>query len=392
MALFIKGGKLFDPVEGVCKDNPGIYTAGKDIVSIGGEEPSEDLQVIDASDGYVMPGLINAHVHLVWDASADPDVPIAGKSDCYVTYVACKEAQKHLALGITTVRDTASIGDTVLSLRDAIKNDLVVGPNIVSSGQPIAMTGGHINRMALVADSPDAVRAMTRRNLHHKVDLIKLMATGGVYTEGEEPGSPQLTIEEMKVAVEEAHKRGKKVTVHAEGLEGIKNSLIAGTDGVEHFNYGDDEAIQMMVDRGVYLCPTIICFVRMTGQAAVDAGVPDWAIKKAEQVVEAQNISFPKAVKAGVKIITGTDAGAPLNTPEDYFVELQLMKDFGMGILDLLRSATCLAAEAIDLPTVGIIKEGNMADILILDADPTQSLENLRKVRHIIKGGKIVNL
>ena len=388
MALKIKGGRIFDPVSGKCEENPGITTQGKFIKSIGGLEAGGD--VIDAENCYIMPGLINAHVHLFWDASADPELGIIGKPDSYVTHVAANVARQHLYLGITSVRDTGSIGTSVLSLRDAINNDLLIGPNIVTGGPPLAMTGGHLHRISIEVNSPDEARAAARLNLHNKVDFIKLMGTGGVYTEGEEPGSCQMTIEEMRAAVEEAHKRGKKATVHAEGLEGIKNAIIAGTDCIEHGNHLDDEAIAMMVEKGVYLVPTIICFIRMMGEEAVKHGVPDWAIVKAEQVAKAQEISFAKAVKAGVKIVAGTDAGAPLNTPEDFFVELNLMKDAGMSILEVLRSATCRAAELIDLPSAGRIEEGKMADILILEGNPLESLDNLRKVRHIIKSGSVL--
>jgi imidazolonepropionase-like amidohydrolase len=389
MSLAITGGFVFDGLNEELKNNKGIYITDGKISNLDNNNIKADT-VIDASNCCILPGLINAHVHLIWDAGSNPEAMIADKPDSFVVLNAYTQAQKHLALGITTLRDTGSIGTSVLSLRDAINSGIVKGPNILSSGAPIAMTGGHIHRIDIEADGVDAVRAAARLNLKNGVDFIKLMATGGVYSEGEEPGSPQLTTAEMKAAIEEAHKKGKKVTAHAEGLEGIMNVIEAGIDIIEHANYADDHAIEEIVAKGIYVCPTIVCFIRMTGDAARENNVPEWAIKKAEQVVAAQEISFKKAVEAGVKVITGTDFGAPLNIAEDYYTELNLMKNAGMSNFEVLKSCTSRAAEAIGLNVVGTIEMGKMADILIIEGNPLEDLTNLQKVRYVIKNGQVV--
>lgn len=388
MSLSIVNGYLFNGRDDDLVVNKSINISNGAITDLGSQ--ADSTTVLDATDCYILPGLINAHVHLMWDSGPDPETEIADKPDSYVTLIAFREATKHLMLGITTLRDTGSVGVSVTALRDAINAGIVNGPNILASGPPIAMTGGHIHRIALEADGVDKVRAATRLNLKNNVDLIKLMATGGVYTEGEEPGSPQLTMEEMKAAVEETHKRGKKTAAHAEGLEGIKNALLSGVDIIEHGNYADDEAIDMMINNGAYLCPTNICFIRMASKEALELGVPEWAIKKAIEVVEAQKVSFKKAVDAGVKIIAGTDFGAPLDTVDDYYTELGIMQENGMSIFEILKSTTSLAAEAIGLNSVGSIEVGKMADVLVVEGDFTSDLSNLKKIRYIVKGGNLI--
>lgn len=387
MCLEIKGGSMFDGLGQDWRKNVALFVTSGIITE---KMAGHDYNVLDAEGCYILPGLINCHAHLIWDASPDPEEVIKDKTDAYVALSALREAQSHLKLGITTVRDLGSVGTSVLSLRDAINAGIVTGPNIVASGPPIAMTGGHVHRIGIEVDGVDRVRQAARLNLKNNVDFIKLMATGGVYTKGEEPGSPQLTVEEMQAAVEEAHKRGKKVTAHAEGVEGIKNALRAGVDGIEHGNYIDDEAIDLMVKNGTYFCPTIVVFIRMTGNEAKNSGVPDWAIKKAEQVVTAQKNSFPNAVQGGVKIITGTDYGAPLNTVEDYYEELELMRVAGMSNIEILKSSTSRAAEGIGFTDAGTLEIGKKGDILIVEDDALEDLNNLKKVRYVIKDGKVV--
>jgi imidazolonepropionase-like amidohydrolase len=388
MQLVLKGGNIFNSVNNDYREKTSLGIQNGVISKI--EDFISAENVLDVSGCYIIPGLINAHVHLIWDAGPDPELSIINKPDTFVTLVAAKEAQKHLALGITTVRDVGSIGTSVIALRDAINRGIIEGPNILTSGPPIGMTGGHIHRIAIEANGADEVRAATRLNLKNNVDLIKLMATGGVYTEGEEPGFPQMTIDEMKAAVEETHKRAKKATAHAEGLEGIKNALLAGVDCIEHGIFADDVVIEMMVKNNTFLVPTIVCFERMAGEEAKERGVPDYALRKADECVKAQKVSFKKAVEAGVKIATGTDAGAPLNPPNDYYTELSLMKSAGMSNLDVLKASTSQAAELLSMPDIGMLEEGKVADIIVVEGDPLESLDNLQKIRYVIKSGRIV--
>lgn len=386
MSLEIKGGLIFDGKKEDLIKNPGLFIDKGKIQQV----PGEKSRIIDASDGFIMPGLIDSHVHLIWDARPDPEAYITGKPEAFIGLLAARQAQKILSYGITTVRDTGSEGDTVLSLRRAVEEGVILGPNIVCSGPPLAITGGHINRIAIEVDGVEEVRKAARWLLKRGVDFIKVMATGGVYTEGEEPGSPQFTIEEMVVVVEEAHKQGKKVSAHAQGLTGIRNAIEAGIDTIEHGYYADEGCWEKMIAQGTYLVPVITCPSRFSGQTARDAGVPLFAIKKAEVILEAQKKSFKEAVTAGVKIATGTDVGAPMTPPSDYFIELGKMVEAGMSIFEVLLASTSIAADAIGLDSVGVIEPGKQGDLIVLDGDPLEDLGNLRKIRYIIKSGEIV--
>jgi imidazolonepropionase-like amidohydrolase len=313
MDLLFKNAHLIDCIGDEIRAGIDVLVREDKIAEIGTDlkAAAADCKEIDLNGAFLLPGLINCHVHLIWDGDrADPEALIAFEPDELVALRAFREARRHLYLGITTVCDTGSQNATVTSLRDAVAAGVLEGPNIVASGPPLGMTGGHVSRIIRPADGCDEVRKTVRNLIKwEKVDFIKVMATGGCYEHGEEPGSPQLTVEEMRVAVEEAHNRGKTVAAHAEGLVGIRNTLKAGIDVIEHGNFADEEAIEQMVKQGTYLCPTIVCFVRMCGPQAKASGVPDYAVRKGKMVADAQAISFPKAVAAGVQIITGTEIG-----------------------------------------------------------------------------------
>lgn len=348
----------------------------------------KDCKTIDLDGAWLLPGLINCHVHLMRDGSSDPDALIRGESMEMITLNALKNAKRHFQLGITTVRDVGSPGLTTLAVKKAVQQNLFKGPNVYSSGTPLIMTGGHF-RMGKEVDGEDGVRKGTRQLLKSGVDVVKLFATGGIYSEGEEPGSPQLTRREIEVAVEEAHKRGIPVACHAQGLTGIHNCLQAGVDTIEHAIYADDEALSLFVEKGTYMVPTMIAMVRIAD--GKEAGIPAYAVEKAKKIVEIHFKMLEKAVKLDIRIATGTDAGSPCNPPEDFFAELEIMRQAGMSELDILQSSTSIAAKALGAKRLGVIKEGARADILAVESNPINDLKHLQNIKMVIKNGDIVS-
>lgn len=348
----------------------------------GVELKSEDV-VIDLKNQYMLPGLIDCHVHLMWDGSVDPQAKINQMTQEAITLQAYKHSLDYLNLGITAVRDVASPNRTVLTVRDAINAQQLTGPSIIASGPAVTMTGGHVHYVGREADGHDGVMKATRQLLKEKVDLIKIMATGGIYTQGEEPGSPQLTLEEVTVAVQEAHKKNKKVAAHAEGLIGIQNCIEAGVDTIEHGIYADEKALQDMKAKGITLVPTMI----VMKQLATDERMLPWALEKAKKVVGPHQKMLERAIEIGVKIATGTDCGSPVTPPEYYFDELIIMNQAGMSPMDVIKASTSYAAEVIDLPNRGVLKEGYKADLLVCSENPLVNLEILKKDKLVYKNG-----
>jgi imidazolonepropionase-like amidohydrolase len=274
-------------------------------------------------------------------------------------------------------------------VRDAIREGLFIGPRILAAGLAIEMTGGHARDLGLEVDGPHEARKGVRTMLRAGVDLIKLMATGGVYTEGEEPGSPQLTVEEMSAAVEEAHKAGRKVAAHAEGLQGILNAIDAGVDTIEHGNFLDEEAAQRMVAGGQVLVPTLSPFYRMA-QLGTAGGIPEYAARKAKQVVSGSFHAIDLAKKYGIPIASGTDDGSP-RLPHGVLVyELELLVHAGLSPLEALNSATVVAAKACGLSDqVGTLEPGKSADFVGVSGDPLHDISALRNIDTVVIQGAL---
>lgn len=380
---------LLDGIEYGIKANAYIIISDDKIVDVGTERPEMKLtdEVIDLEGEFVLPGLIDCHVHLVWDGSDDPQSEIHHLDEAEVTLLAYRNAKDTLELGITTVRDVASPGKSVIHLRNYIDKGVLPGPTIITSGRAICMTGGHVHYLGREADGADEVRKATRELLKEGADLIKVMATGGIYTFGEEPGSAQLTIEELRAAVEEAKKKNKKVAAHAEGLAGIRNCLEVGVDTIEHGIFADEESLIRMKEQGTYLVPTMIVMKRL----AVDERIPEWALEKAKDVVEPHQSMLENAIRLGVKIATGTDCGSPVTPPEFYFDELLIMEKSGMSPIDVIHASTRIAAECIGVDDRGVIAAGKKADLLIIEKNPLEDLAVLKDNKQVMKNGEFVS-
>jgi imidazolonepropionase-like amidohydrolase len=354
-----------------------------------GDPPASEGIKIDARDGTILPGLIDCHVHLVWDGSPDPATMIRGLPEPRIALWAYGNAIKTLECGITTVRDLGSPGRTVLDLAHMVRTEVLTGPNILSAGPALCMTGGHGHYMSHEVDGVDNVRAAARWVMKEGADLVKVMASGGIYTEGEKPGSPQYTVEEMEAAVKEAHKRERKVAAHAEGLAGIRNALDAGVDTIEHGIFADDDCLRRMKEMQIPLVPTMAVMRRL----ATDPRIPPFAQEKARLVTDYHIAMLRRAVKLGVTISTGTDAGSPCSPPDVYFEELDVMAEAGMKPMDVLKASTSVAAQTIGRADLGTLQPGKQADVLVVEGNPIRRLADTRNTRLVvIKGALFRNL
>ncbi|HKL75757.1 MAG TPA: amidohydrolase family protein [Halanaerobiales bacterium] len=347
-------------------------------------------EVVNFGGKTVIPGLIDAHIHSLFDASGDPFGSLEAESASMITLKAANFMEKTLEAGIVAIRDMGGVDYLEMGLNEAIKSGLSKGPRMQLSGKLITMTGGHGHQFGREVDSPHEARKAAREQLKNGVDLIKIMATGGVMTEGVQPGAPQLTEEEMRAAIIEAHKAERKTATHAQGVEGIKNALRAGIDSIEHGIFLDDEAIELMVHNDVFLVPTLAAPYWII-DAGVEKGVPEFAVEKSKAVIESHAKSFQKAREAGVKIAMGTDAGTPFNKHGKNKFEIKMMVENGMKPIEAIKAATMGGAELMELTDkLGSISEGKLADMVVVDGKPDQDIEDIYEVAEVYKEGKKV--
>ena len=381
---YIYAKNLIDGVSDVCKKNQLVCVENGKIKSI---ENNHEVDGAVYMTDTLMPGLLNCHVHVMNPVGFGTNHTFSLMEKAFY---AQKNCEAYLKSGITTVRNLGTEKNYDLQIKEAIQEGLIRGPHMICSGRMICMTGGHGNATGIEADGVDACRKAARIQLKNGVDVIKVMATGGVMTKGVEPGSAQLTQEEMAAIIEEAHKAGRKTATHAQGIQGIKNALYAGIDSIEHGIFLDQECIDYMKENGVYLVPTLVapqCIV----DNGVEAGIADYMVRKAEYVKDAHVESFKQAYKQGVKIAFGTDAGTPFNYHTNCLWELELMEKYGVNRMDILKICTHNSADLIGvLDEYGTIEEGKMADLVCLNANPLDSISNVRKIQKVMKDGEVV--
>ena len=347
-----------------------------------------DAEVIDLNGGYVMPGLFNCHTHIC--LPPDPAVNY-NRTDCQVTLLALDHLRQHLSTGVTFIRDVGGINYIDVDLRNAARAGKITAPDMVVSGKCICMTGGHGWQMGREADGADDCRKAAREQLKAGADWIKVMGTGGVMTEGVEPGSPQLDEEELRAAIAEGHKVGAKSCTHSQGMTGIKNALRAGVDSIEHGFYMDDWCFEWMKEHNVYYVPTLAAmyWIKVNGTAA---GIPEYAVRKVNATFDDHLNTFRNAYKAGVKIVLGTDAGTPFNRHDKTAYEMILMTKAGMDVWDALRAGTITAAEMCGVEkTHGSIETGKRANLAVFAEDPTKNLETVMDCQMTVLGGEIVH-
>jgi imidazolonepropionase-like amidohydrolase len=392
--VLFRNARLLDGTGAPPRAGVDVLIEGSRIAAVGtNAAPRAGAEVIDIDGRTLMPGLIDCHVHLIFRGDPDEVAKVPTTATPVWAWNAAENAARTIAAGVTTVRDLGTIDVVSLLLRDAVAAGRMPGPRIRAAGAALCMTGGHGWWIGRQADGADEMRKAVREQLRAGADCIKLIATGGVMTPGVDPRSPQLTEEELRAGVDEAHKAFRRVAAHAQATAGIKNALRAGVDSIEHGIYLDDEALEEMRARGTFLVPTLVAPENISA-FGVAAGVPAYMVEKSDQARDAHRESFRRALRAGVRIAMGTDAGTPFNRHGANAQELGLMVDCGMSPLDALVAATSNAADLLDLlDETGTVEPGKSADLLILDGDPLADITLLAapdRIAGILRGGQWV--
>jgi imidazolonepropionase-like amidohydrolase len=402
--VVIHAGRLLDVKTGKTLTNQTIVIEGDKIVSVGtGDQGYAAARtgapaphVIDLSDATVLPGLIDAHTHLTMNPNFG--YSMLGNSVPRQALIGAHNARVTLEAGFTTVRNVAAFNYADVALRDAINAGDVPGPRLLVSGPPLSITGGHCDNNLLpfeyhettpgVADGVEAVQHKTREIIKYGADLIKICATGGVLSHGDNPQASQYTLEEMKAIVADAHRLGRKVAAHAHGAQGIVWASQAGVDSIEHGSYIDDAGIAEMKKDGTYLVPTLY-LMDWFFENAEKIGTPAELIAKGREVMPAARKNVARAFAAGVKVGFGTDAAVYPHGLNAH--EFAVMVKLGLSPLAAIQAATVNDADLLGWSDkVGTIEAGKFADIVAVDGDPLADVTTLERVQFVMKGGEVV--
>jgi imidazolonepropionase-like amidohydrolase len=395
----LRPGRVLDVRTGELRANQAIVIEGDKISQVAASadvKAAANDTTIDLPDATLLPGLIDAHTHLTFDLSSLGYQGL-GISTAREALHGARNARRTLDAGFTTVRNLGARDYADIALRDAINDGDVVGPRILASGPALGITGGHCDENLLppafhfqgdgVADGVEAVQHRVREVIKYGADVIKICATGGVLSKGDDPNASQFTLEEMKAIVADAHRLGRKVAAHAHGAEGVRWASEAGVDSIEHGHLMDDAAIATLKKNGTYLVPTLFLGEYME-QHLDKSDVPEFSKQKMRDVAAAMQINVKKAFNAGVKVAFGTDAAVyphGLNAGE-FHVYVKL----GMTPLAAIQTATINAADLLGWSKrIGTLEPGKFADVIAVDGDPTKDVTILEHVKFVMKGGAV---
>ncbi|MHA7872387.1 MAG: Xaa-Pro dipeptidase [Hyphococcus sp.] len=399
--LFITADRMIDPVSQRVIESPGLLIEDGKVVAAGSRASMSipaGTPTIDLSGKTILPGFIDMHTHLTASATKARGWEGVGLQRERRLIWGVANAKKTLMAGFTTVRNVGSEGYGILALRDAINEGEIPGPRMFVAGPPVGIIGGHCSDNNLlppeykasgegVATGPWEMRAKVRQNIKYGVDLIKTCSTGGVFSKGTAVGAAQSTVEELRAIVDEAHMRGLKVASHAHGTVGIKNAIEAGVDTIEHASFLDDEAIRMAKRNGVYLSMDIYN-TEFTLAEGERLGVRQEAIDKERSLSVEQRDSFTRAVRAGAKVVFGSDAA--VYPHGDNPKQFSRMVEFGMTPMQAIVAATSLAAEALGKEgALGCLQAGCAADIVAVAGDPLDDIAVLESASFVMKGGVV---
>ncbi len=352
--------------------------------------------IVDLPSATCLPGLIDVHTHLTGDPSHSGYQGL-GISVPRQAITGAKNARLTLQAGFTTVRNVGAGDYTDVALRDGINAGEIPGPHMLVSGPPLGITGGHCDENLLpfefhykssgVADGPWEARAKVRETIKYGADVIKICASGGVLSKGDQPGTPQYTLEEMTAIAEEAHKLGRRVAAHAHGTQSIKDAIRAGIDSIEHSSLIDDEGIALAKQHGTYLVFDIYNDDYILSEGAKVGMLPE-SIEKEKKVGRLQRENFRHAWQSGTKMAYGTDSG--VYPHGDNAKQFAKMIEWGMKPIDAIQAATIRAADLIGwADKVGALETGHEADIIAVSGDPMQDVRRLESVKFVMKDGAV---
>ena len=355
-----------------------------------------EYEIIDLRNMTVLPGLMDAHVHLTGNTDLKGHEGIS-ESSYLATIYGVKNAKETLMAGFTTVRNVGASNYSDVALRDGIEQKAILGPTLLVSGPPLGITGGHCDSNILpaeyeytaqgVADGPWEVRRKVRENKKYGVDLIKYCATGGVMSKGTNVNNRQYTLDEMKAIVDEAHTLGMKVAAHAHGLEGIRMAIEAGVDSIEHSSLIDQETVNYAISKGVFLAMDIYVSDYILGEGAKN-GIPEYSLEKERIVGKKQRENFKMAFESGAKMAFGTDAGIyPHGKNARQF---KYMVEWGMTPIEAIQASTINTAELFGLNNIGEIKESFDADLVAVKGNPLNDITLLENIDFVMKEGQII--
>jgi len=396
----LHAARLLDVKTGRTSSDRAIVIESDKIVSVG---PMSEVRrspgdrTLEFPNATVLPGLIDAHTHLTGDPR-DIGYQSLGISVPRATLKGAHNARMTLEAGFTAVRNVGAEGYSDVALRDAINAGDIPGPRMLVSGPALGITGGHCDENLLpfeyhvsaegVADGVAGVQHKVREVIKYGADLIKICATGGVLSKGDNPQASQYTLEEMKAIVADAHRLGRKVAAHAHGAQGILWASQAGVDSIEHASYIDDAAIAEMKKNGIYLVPTLYLADWFMEHAA-ENHVPDFLLVKAKEVMPAARKNIAHAFAGGVRVAFGTDAAVYPHGLNAH--EFAVMVKLGLTPLQAIQAATVNAADLLGWSDkTGVVAGGKWADLIAVDGDPLQDVTTLERVRFVMKGGEVV--
>ena len=360
------------------------------IVEVGDIRGATDEPVLAAGGRYVTPGLIDCHVHLCYEGGPNPQV-MAKKSDAQLAIEAAAHARATLMAGVTTARDCGGRGFVETLVRNAVRAGRIEGPRLFTSGHPIVKQGGHMSYYARQTTGPEDCAAAAKEQIAMDVDWLKVVTTGGITSPNVDPKVAELTEAMIRAVVEEGRRVGKPVAAHAHGGDGIRNALAAGVRSLEHGTFLDEAMVGAMVRAGTFLVPTLVA-TRAMIDAGTAKGVPEFAVRKASEIDPIRRNAFAEAVKRGVPIAMGTDAGTPFNVHGENPRELELMVEAGMTPMQALEASTVTAAKLLGVDgEVGLIESGHRADVLVLTRNPMDDPGAFRTdLAAVVQAGRVV--
>lgn len=393
-ALLVRGGTVWDGLGGDAHPNPGLLLGEGRIRQLGPDRgATREVEPFDADGLTILPGLIDAHVHLTFTASDDVVGDLARESDELLLLRGARNARQMLSSGVTTARDCGGRNLITASLKLAIQAGITPGPRLLISLMPITTTGGHCHYLGLEADTLDDLRVATRRLAKSGADFVKVMASGGNMTPGSNVLLPQYGADELRTLVAEAHRLGRQVAAHAHPVEAIRSAVLAGADTIEHCHWQepaggvslDEAVVAEMVRRGTFVDPTLAGGYRIPapGESAAD--------RRRGELRSGRVAALRRMIELGVRVIAGTDAGARRTAFDDFALSLELLvAEAGLTPADALLAATRTSAEALGLAhEIGTIEAGKRADLVLVEGDPLADVSATRRVAAVIQAGRV---